>query len=126
MGLAAIVTIVLALSVSRMVKVGTIVRRLPSVETLGAVNTVCSDKTGTLTKNRMTVKECFVNGRLVKEEELDLENDGLFLEACTLCNDASIGESRLGDPTELALLDLAAKHGMQKKRLEQKFPRVDC
>ncbi len=124
-GLAAIVTIVLALSVSRMVKVGTIVRRLPSVETLGAVNTVCSDKTGTLTKNRMTVKECFVNGRLVKEEELDLENDGLFLEACTLCNDASIGESRLGDPTELALLDLAAKHGMQKKRLEQKFPRVD-
>ena len=59
-GLAAVVTIVLALSVSRMVKVGTIVRRLPSVETLGAVNTVCSDKTGTLTQNRMTVKE--VNG----------------------------------------------------------------
>lgn len=124
-GLAAIVTIVLALSVSRMVKVGTIVRRLPSVETLGAVNTVCSDKTGTLTKNRMTVKECFINGRLVKEEELDADNDSLFLEACTLCNDASIGESRLGDPTELALLDLADKHGMQKKRLEQKFPRVD-
>ena len=67
-GLAAIVTIVLALSVSRMVKVGTIVRRLPSVETLGAVNTVCSDKTGTLTKNRMTVKECYLDGHMVKEE----------------------------------------------------------
>ncbi|MDE6203214.1 MAG: cation-translocating P-type ATPase, partial [Lachnospiraceae bacterium] len=122
---AAIVTIVLALSVSWIVKVGNIVRRLPSVETLGAVNTVCSDKTGTLTKNRMTVKECFVNGRLVKEEELDTDRDSLFLEACTLCNDASICGNRLGDPTELALLDLADRHGIQKKRLEQKFPRVD-
>ena len=124
-GLAAVVTIVLALSVSRMVKVGTIVRRLPSVETLGAVNTVCSDKTGTLTKNRMTVKECFVDGHLIKAEELDTESRSFFLEACTLCNDATIGENRLGDPTELALLDLAYKHGMEKARLEKKFPRVD-
>lgn len=120
-GLAAIVTIVLALSVSRMVKVGTIVRRLPSVETLGAVNTVCSDKTGTLTKNRMTVKECYVSGRLVKEEELDAGRDGLFLEACTLCNDASVDGNRLGDPTELALLDLADKHGIQKKSWSRSF-----
>lgn len=124
-GLAAIVTIVLALSVSRMVKVGTIVRRLPSVETLGAVNTVCSDKTGTLTKNRMTVKECFLDGNYIKEEELDPEKNGLFLEACALCNDASIGESRLGDPTELAFLELAYRHGVDKKRLEKKIPRVD-
>ncbi|MDE5909503.1 MAG: cation-translocating P-type ATPase [Lachnospiraceae bacterium] len=124
-GLAAIVTIVLALSVSRMVKVGTIVRRLPSVETLGAVNTVCSDKTGTLTQNRMTVKECYVDGHLVKEEELDLNGNHLLLEACTLCNDASLGENRIGDPTELALLDLAYKHGVEKNRLEKKLPRVD-
>lgn len=62
-GLAAIVTVVLALSVSRMVRVGTIVRKLPSVETLGAVDVVCSDKTGTLTCNRMTVKQCYVDGR---------------------------------------------------------------
>lgn len=124
-GLAAIVTIVLALSVSRMVKVGTIVRRLPSVETLGAVNTVCSDKTGTLTKNRMTVKVCYIDGQLVDEDALNRENSRFLLEACALCNDASIGENRLGDPTELALLDLAGAHGMEKDRLEKKFPRVD-
>lgn len=124
-GLAAIVTIVLALSVSRMVKVGTIVRRLPSVETLGAVSTVCSDKTGTLTQNRMKVKECYTEGRLIKEEELNLEENGLLLEACALCNDASIGEKRLGDPTELALLELAGEHGVDKQSLEKKKPRVD-
>lgn len=124
-GLAAIVTIVLALSVSRMVRVGTIVRRLPSVETLGAVNTVCSDKTGTLTKNRMTIKECYLDGQLIEQETLDPESAGIFLEACALCNDASIGENRLGDPTELAFLDFAAEHGIHKERLEKRFPRVD-
>lgn len=124
-GLAAVVTIVLALSVSRMVKVGTIVRRLPSVETLGAVNTVCSDKTGTLTRNRMTVKECYVDGHIVKQEELDGQENQLFLEACTLCNDAVIGENRLGDPTEIALLDFTCGHGFRKEQLEGKQPRID-
>ncbi len=124
-GLAAVVTIVLALSVSRMVKVGTIVRRLPSVETLGAVNVVCSDKTGTLTRNQMTVKQCYINGELLGEEKLAQDEGELFLEACTLCNDAALGENRMGDPTELALLDLAAKHGYDKKSLENKMPRID-
>lgn len=124
-GLAAIVTIVLALSVSRMVKVGTIVRRLPSVETLGAVGTVCSDKTGTLTQNRMKVKECYVDGHVIEEERLNSQENSLFLEICTLCNDASIGEKRLGDPTELALLDLAAAHGISREKLEKRLPRVD-
>lgn len=124
-GLAAIVTIVLALSVSRMVKVGTIVRRLPSVETLGAVNVVCSDKTGTLTKNQMTVKTCYVNGVLLGAKELDGEKDRMFFEACTLCNDASIGEIRLGDPTELAFLDLTAEYGYQRGELEKRLPRTD-
>lgn len=124
-GLAAIVTIVLALSVSRMVRVGTIVRRLPSVETLGAVNTVCSDKTGTLTQNRMKVKECYLDGEIVKDEELSRRDCSFFLEACTLCNDAGIGEKRLGDPTELALLDMACEHGIEKERLEKKLPRID-
>lgn len=124
-GLAAIVTIVLALSVSRMVKVGTIVRKLSSVETLGAVGTVCSDKTGTLTQNRMKVKECYADGHIIKEEELRDYDNSLFWEACTLCNDAVIGEKRLGDPTELALLDMAYEHGINKEKLEQKLPRVD-
>ncbi|MBQ8596320.1 MAG: cation-translocating P-type ATPase [Lachnospiraceae bacterium] len=124
-GLAAVVTIVLALSVSRMVKAGTIVRKLPSVETLGAVDTVCSDKTGTLTQNRMTVKECYVDGRIVDAAKLDKDKHGLFLEGCVLCNDAQIGEDRLGDPTELALLDLGESYGMGKERLEHLKPRVD-
>ena len=124
-GLAAVVTIVLALCVSRMVKVGTIVRRLPSVETLGAVNVVCSDKTGTLTQNRMTVQECYVDGTLLKEAELDNQKHNILLNACALCNDAVIGEERLGDPTELALLDLAFHRGFDKDRLQRQQPRID-
>lgn len=124
-GLPAIVTIVLALSVSRMVKVNTIVRKLPSVETLGAVNVVCSDKTGTLTKNRMTVKECYVDGRLIEKEELDVSKHERLLEACVLCNDAVIEDVRLGDPTELALLDLASSFGLKKDKLTRKYPRVE-
>lgn len=124
-GLPAIVTIVLALSVSKMVKVNTIVRKLPSVETLGAVNVVCSDKTGTLTKNRMTVQKCFVDGRIIEKDKLDGKKHGLLLEACSLCNDASIGEERIGDPTELSLLELASFYGYEKEQLIQKYPRVD-
>lgn len=125
-GLPAIVTIVLALSVSRMVKVHTIIRKLPSVETLGAVNVVCSDKTGTLTQNRMTVKKCYMDGRLIKAGEMDADKSRRLLMGCVLCNDAVIdGAERIGDPTELALLELAIQHGMERERLEQEYPRVD-
>ncbi len=124
-GLPAVVTIVLALSVSRMVKVNTIVRRLPSVETLGAVNVVCSDKTGTLTKNKMTVRECYIDGKRMAVDELDGKSHALFLKACTLCNDAVIGETRIGDPTELAFLDMTYGFGYVKERMEKECPRVD-
>ncbi len=123
-GLAAIVTVVLALSVSRMVRVGTIVRKLPSVETLGAVDVVCSDKTGTLTQNRMTVKQCYVDGRLLSVENFRKEDHEQFLNACVLCNNAVLGEENIGDPTELALLFLARECGREKEAVQREYVRI--
>ena len=123
-GLPAVVTLCLALSVTRMVRVNTIVRRLPAVETLGAVNVVCSDKTGTLTCNRMTVVSCFTDWKIQEAEKIDRVSARDFLWGMTLCNDAVLSEQRIGDPTELALLDLAEKHGVFKRELERKLPRV--
>lgn len=133
-GLPAVVTICLALSVTRMVKVNTIVRRLPSVETLGAVSVVCSDKTGTLTQNRMTVEKCFVNGRVMDISECGPDLCPDFYRGMALCNDGILnsdpyspdaGEERMGDPTELALLDAALLYGIRKEQLERRMPRTD-
>jgi Ca2+-transporting ATPase len=152
-GLAAVVTICLALGMQRMVKRHALLRKLPAVETLGSATTICSDKTGTLTKNEMTVVRLYSDGQMISVmgegysprgeflqdgAEIDVRREGGVrdvLLAAALCNDAILETSGMtdddqqtyrmvGDPTEGALVVAAAKAGLWKADLEEKYPRV--
>jgi len=148
-GLPAAITVVLAVGVSRMASRNAIIRKLDAVETLGSITAVCTDKTGTLTTNQMTVQKIFLAGRMVDVSGVGFQPQGgfeiagspliasedrsldMFLKIAALCNDSSLKSDKedrweiLGDPTEGALVVASAKAGLKKSQLEESLPRIE-
>lgn len=126
--LGSIVTIVQAMGTQRMARENAIIKDLKAVESLGCVSVICSDKTGTLTQNKMTVEEVFADGELMAPGQISMyQKAGRYLVyGFTLANDARLqGEEGIGDPTELALLEMAVRAGADSEELRREMPRLE-
>lgn len=127
-GLPATATIVMALGVKRMVKRNALIKKLPAVETLGSATVICSDKTGTLTLNKMTVTQIATDDFSHAIDVKSMQNSPgvqALAYAGALCNDASInGKHEIGDPTEIALIPFAQKLGLEQSKLKEEHPRL--
>ena len=125
--LSSIVTVVLSIGVTNMSKRNAIIRRLTAVETLGCAQIICSDKTGTLTQNKMTVRKIVINGHIVSAEDADVAHadESLLVRASVLCNDSQCKDGvEIGDPTETALINFANTKGLDDQVIRNDFPRI--
>ena len=125
--LSSIVTIVLAFGTQKMARENAIIRNLHAVESLGSVSVICTDKTGTLTQNKMTVQHVYINGTKIPSPMLNKEDDlhNKFILMSLLCNDSiTLDEKELGDPTEIALVNFGEKHGFDELITRDNYPRI--